>query len=415
MLHLSCISKLDACANLAHIVSSLLRLYINIRMHLLHTKTIKLHEFIGSKVPKYAILSHRWEGSEISFKDVTKYRNLGASGWAKIRKSCEIANMRGMEWIWIDTCCIDKRSSAELSEAINSMFQWYRDAQECYAYLSDVPSGCTTESHSEHRSPFRQSEWFTRGWTLQELIAPWSIIVLDQAWEKIGTKQSLDYLISSITGIDCLNDDSSDADDSPLNHCVAVKLSWASRRVTTRQEDIAYCLMGLFNVNMPLLYGEGKRAFVRLQLEIMKQNYDASIFAWTERAGNNIGLLATSPAAFHGSADVRFNAGHALRPSFSMTNEGLRLECIKLPGLSHRNFSMPDVGKYHLVPIGCHQGKATGCLAICLYQSGPDETRCYRIYNSPLLIVDEANAISEVRSKDLCRRNVYVIQRDDFY
>ena len=107
-------------------------------MRLLNTSTIQLHEFFGSKIPFYAILSHRWEESEISFKDVTKSRNLDAPGWAKVRASCALAKSRGKQWIWIDTCCIDRRSSAELSEAINSMFAWYKNSIECYAYLVDV-------------------------------------------------------------------------------------------------------------------------------------------------------------------------------------------------------------------------------------------------------------------------------------
>ena len=155
---------------------------------------------------RYATLSHRWEQDELSYQDLQAQRNRDGAGFTKVQKSCKKASTDGYEWLWVDTCCIDKSSSAELSDAINSMFRWYQDAQVCYAYLSDVPTGCTTDSHHEGQSPFRRSQWFTRGWTLQELIAPSSVIFLDQAWTEIGTRHSLEHLISSITGIENLNE-----------------------------------------------------------------------------------------------------------------------------------------------------------------------------------------------------------------
>jgi hypothetical protein len=153
-----------------------------------------------------------------------------------------------------DTVCINKSSSAELSEAINSMFQWYREAQVCYAYLADVSSDFLG---SRAVSPaVRRSRWFTRGWTLQELLAPATVIFLNESWVEVGTKSSFAELISSVTGI--ARSDMANFRDAN----VAVKMSWAANRETTRTEDIAYCLMGLFGVNMPLLYGEGRNAFM---------------------------------------------------------------------------------------------------------------------------------------------------------
>lgn len=173
---------------------------------------------------------------------------------------------------WIDSCCIDKTSSAELSEAINSMFKWYQKAQVCYAYLSDVASA--RQNPSDRYSDFRLTKWFTRGWTLQELLAPSSVEFCDCNWVEIGTKLSLQNEVSKVTGISIehLQDYSAAS--------VAQKLSWASLRATTRREDEAYCLMGLFDVNMPTLYGEGDKAFLRLQLEILSQTDDESLFAW---------------------------------------------------------------------------------------------------------------------------------------
>ena len=163
-----------------------------------------------------------------------------------------------------DLCCIDKTSSAELSEAINSMYRWYQESGVCYAYLADVPPNA-----------FSKSRWFTRGWTLQELIAPSTVIFLDQKWQEIGTKSSLQRVISEITGIPTdilLGGDLEDAS-------IAQRMSWASKRETTRVEDAAYCLMGIFSIHMPMLYGEGERAFIRLQEEIMRVSDDHSLFA----------------------------------------------------------------------------------------------------------------------------------------
>lgn len=178
-------------------------------MRLLNTTTLELHEFFDAKIPEYAILSHRWEDGEVSFKDVFKRRNLEAPRWIKVQKSCEFARKRKAIWIWIDTCFIDKRSSAELSEAINSMYRWYSEATECYAYLNDVLFDFehvpnmkawrpfeTTLSEEDERT-FRNSEWFHRGWTLQELIAPSNVLFIDKDWkETIGSKRSLAPLLS---------------------------------------------------------------------------------------------------------------------------------------------------------------------------------------------------------------------------
>lgn len=147
-------------------------------MRLLNTATSKLEEFSGSDIPKYAILSHRWGAKEVTFQDIQNSKNLqdyiqtmaNFEGWFKIRGSCEQAVVDGYQWMWVDSCCIDKTSSAELSEAINSMFNWYRDSEVCYAYLSDVIS------IREEGLGFGASKWFTRGWTLQELLAPKKLV-----------------------------------------------------------------------------------------------------------------------------------------------------------------------------------------------------------------------------------------------
>src|SRR2546423_857263 len=242
-------------------------------MRLLNTTTIKLHEFRGSAVPSYAILSHRWEQDEVSFQDVLNKRRLDAQGWGKVRKCCAFAKSRGHEFVWIDTCCIDKTSSAELTEAINSMFAWYQCAHTCYAYLSDVPPGL--ENKRDQEAAIGESKWFTRGWTLQELLAPSRVVFLSNDWnEVLGTKSSLSHVIYFVTGIRNVSE------VKIFQVSIASRMNWASKRVCTREEDTAYCLMGIFGVHMPLLYGEGRNAFMRLQLEILKNSPDESIFAW---------------------------------------------------------------------------------------------------------------------------------------
>jgi hypothetical protein len=183
----------------------------------------------------------------------------------------------GHEYIWIYTCCIDKSSSAELSEAINSMYAWYQKAEICYAVLDDVPGPDAADFEAE----FKASRWFTRGWTLQELLAPRNVVFFGRPLTgpsiMLGDRTSLCGLISTSTAI-------AEEDLIGSAYCqyctVAQKMSWASKRETTREEDIAYSLMGLFSVNMPLLYGEGARAFMRLQEEITNISDDQSIFAW---------------------------------------------------------------------------------------------------------------------------------------
>ncbi|EQB59054.1 HET domain-containing protein [Colletotrichum gloeosporioides Cg-14] len=262
-------------------------------MRLLHTTTLDLNEFIGD-VPPYAILSHTWENDEVSLQDLSTTAGRSKKGFKKIEACCAQARRDGCDWAWLDTCCIDKTSSAELSEAINSMFRWYRQARICYVYLSDLPSQYPGDVD---RRQFHNVKWFTRGWTLQELIAPRAIEFYDQNWEEVGTKVSLLDLLHDKTGI------RRDILDGTTTHTViptGERMSWASNRKTTRQEDLAYCLLGIFGIHMPLLYGEGSQAFIRLQQEILRTSEDLSILLWTglSRQTTTCGVLATAPSAF---------------------------------------------------------------------------------------------------------------------
>ena len=310
-------------------------------MRLLDTKSLEFGEFFDSDIPRYAILSHRWGENEVLYKEFKKGNASEGLGLKKVRESCAWAADHGYQWIWIDTCCIDKRSSAELSEAINSMYTWYGRSAVCLVYLSDVcysPSDVsvlkdlqarTSFSHVFSALPewdslkqhFRNSSWFKRGWTLQELLAPSRLKFFDQDWNYIGNFRRLKNDISEATGIPYKFLQQSHRDAS-----IAQRMSWASRRKTTRGEDLAYCLLGLFDINMPLLYGEGAdKAFYRLQSEILRTSNDESVFAWTSDT-TFAGLLASHPRDFADSGDIVSFPSHSNpRPHYTMTNRGLQI------------------------------------------------------------------------------------------
>ncbi|KAK7462393.1 hypothetical protein VKT23_007992 [Stygiomarasmius scandens] len=313
-------------------------------MRLLHTSTLKLHEFVKN-IPQYAILSHTWEEDEVVFQDLQTLSSIPypfhlifamrKKGFQKIKNACKHALKYGFTWIWIDSCCINKESSSELSEAINSMYTYYQGAQVCYAYLGDVcslsGSGNEIESPWSVPSGFKECKWFTRGWTLQELLAPSNVIFFDKSWTQIGTKWDLHNVITAITGIPTRVL----LDGDIRNISIAKRMSWAAHRQTTREEDRAYSLMGIFGVNMPPIYGEGgERAFLRLQHEIIKQSNDRSIFAWIaspldspERSSNR-GLFARSPYEFRASSEVTVSDSDVVigrLSSYALTNDGLRI------------------------------------------------------------------------------------------
>jgi len=194
-------------------------------MHLLNSSTLRVAKFQGDKVPPYAILSHTWgkEEDEVLFADMERGSAEGKLGYKKIRYSCAHAAAHGHDYIWVDTCCIDKSSSADLSEAINSMYTWYRDATICYAYLADVLADVDTTTLA---SPFANSKWFKRGWTLQELIAPPNLVFFSHDWLEIGTKLSLRQILSQITGIDVdILTDLKNLESAS----VAKRMSWANK------------------------------------------------------------------------------------------------------------------------------------------------------------------------------------------
>ena len=233
-------------------------------MRLLNARTLQLVEFKNHNPPKYAIVSHRWEQHEIVFEDL-RSGNLdhASASYYKLDGSRRRALEYGCEWLWLDTCCIDKSSSAELSEAINSMYEWYKSAFVCLVYLHDC--------HYQGQFPeIDHCAWFTRGWTLQEMIAPSDVAFFDSQWRYIGTKSDLCETIARITQIDI----EVLRGEDPTRFSIAQRFSWAANRHTTKPEDRAYCLLGLFQVSLSMTYGEGERAFLRLQEKIIMMPLD---------------------------------------------------------------------------------------------------------------------------------------------
>lgn len=286
-------------------------------MRLLNCETLKLEDHHGESTPNYAILSHTWEQEEILFDDIQHepphWRHK--KGAQKVLGSVAEARRLHFSYIWIDTCCIDKSSSAELSEAINSMFNWYLRSSVCIAYLSDV---YTSSMYS-----FVRSKWFTRGWTLQELIAPWEARFYCNDWEYLGDRASLVSEIVMATSIDRRLLQLSRSEPLPAtstpsgaqefklgtlySYSISERMKWASRRQTKRPEDMAYCLMGLFDIHMPLLYGEGgEKAFFRLQEAILKGTDDHSVLCFStknEHVSSTL-VLASSPSLFNSSLQI---------------------------------------------------------------------------------------------------------------
>ncbi|KAH7325663.1 heterokaryon incompatibility protein-domain-containing protein [Stachybotrys elegans] len=337
-------------------------------MRLLNARTLQFKEVQGLRgMPKYAILSHTWADTEVVYADLIASPQLARQRpeFAKVKLATQQALKDGLDYIWIDTCNMDKSSSAELSETINSMFMLYKNAEVCYAYLVDVaeppPAGWNDDGHNDDAwtNAFASARWFTRGWTLQELLAPRNVVFYSSDWRRIGTKRELCQTIARNTGISSAILLGSD----PGTTLVAERMSWAANRKTSRVEDQAYCLLGLFDINMPLLYGEGERAFVRLQHEIIKTTNDRSIFLWTAAEASCTtfrNMFARSPAEFASFNDYDLSACYG---RFDLTQSGLEIDMplLEVPGAEDPEF------------FGVVIDAGQGFHCICLRQIGENE------------------------------------------
>jgi len=334
-------------------------------MRLINIETLKLEQF-QQKFPPYTILSHTWGADEVTFQDFanTNLRRKKA-GFRKIELTCAQAQKDGLRYAWVDTCCIDKTKSAELEEAIKSMFKWYQQSVVCYVYLIDVPE---SDNIRVKGSKFSQSRWFTRGWTLQELIAPGKVVFYGANWGRLGDKISLGAQLFDITNIRPGILKGGKLSEISL----AERMSWASGRQTTRLEDTAYCLMGIFDANMPMLYGEGAKAFLRLQEHILKDSDDHSLFAWRASTKSATeapyrGLLADSPAEFVGCAGiVAFRSVTANKLHQSITNRGVPL--------TSNQHAIPGSPNKILASLNCRWGDDfTSVVSIELIGQGGDQ------------------------------------------
>ncbi|KAH7380478.1 hypothetical protein DE146DRAFT_637487 [Phaeosphaeria sp. MPI-PUGE-AT-0046c] len=358
-------------------------------MRLIDVDTLELRSFTDDDIPPYAILSHTWGADEISYQElvwINRIKALSGSlnqssmsssftssssqdeqsslmlasmemllrgnwnpgtsvgsmteedfrdrlGYSKIVHTAREVRDLKLKWVWIDTCCIDKSSSAELQESLNSMYRWYWNAKVCLVYLSDVSRADVIDTNTATvlaRVAFESCRWTKRGWTLQELLAPTTCRFYLKDWQYMGEK--VEYLeeLSHATGIPIPV-----LEDPVLVQEVSVaeRMSWAASRQTTRLEDIGYCLLGLFDIQMPLLYGEGEKAFTRLQEEILKTTDDHSLFAWkanTSDSSTYRGLLARSPAEFRDCGSVERESILSAFP-ISSTPIGIRVQLEFLP------------------------------------------------------------------------------------
>jgi hypothetical protein len=267
----------------------------------------------GDEIPPYAILSHTWqEGQEVIFDDMRNNLGKTKTGYDKIMFCAQQAKLDNLDYFWVDTCCIDKSSSAELTEAINSMFKWYTKAEKCYVFLSDI-------SATSGEVEFRKSRWFTRGWTLQELLAPASVQFFTKDRVLLGDKASLGQQIAEATGI-----------PSQALHAPSVKdfevterIGWAKTRQTRREEDEAYSLLGLLDVQLPLIYGEGRRsAFKRLHRELRES--EAEIVGMYAHGNVHWIVPQTANTLFTGRSELLGRIQEALRSDQSTNTPGAK-------------------------------------------------------------------------------------------
>ncbi|KAH3958519.1 hypothetical protein HBH98_077100 [Parastagonospora nodorum] len=305
---------------------------------------ILTRNLIGNdEVPPYAILSHTWvEGQEVTFDEFESKQGKSKSGYDKIVFCAQRAKLDGLDYFWVDTCCIDKKNSTELTEAINSMFKWYRNAIVCYAYLTDVPAAHSSSTSTD----LQNSRWFKRGWTLQELIAPTSVQFFDKNGSFLGDRVSLQEQIAGITGIP-----SQALQGTPLEMFkIDERKRWARQRETKLEEDQVYSLLGLLGIYMPLIYGEGRSSALRRlsrELKEIQIEDSAGIYQFT-----NMHWMVPSAftSQFTGRSKLLERLQAALIPDNTALDEQTRIVitgmggmgksevCIKLANLVRESF-----------------------------------------------------------------------------
>ena len=296
-------------------------------MRLLNVTTWKLESFDhASCIPPYITVSHCWDKDEIVYDDMAGLDSATErASFSKFRNAGRIATSLGIPWIWIDTVCINRSSTTELTEAVNSSFRWFRDSNTCIVYLDDLTYE-PTANEQDLEIALRRCRWMRRCWTLQELIAPPRVKFYDSEWRFIGSKKSLLHILSRITRV---NEEVLEDANCLAEYAVGVRMSWAAHRLAHRIEDMAYSLIGIFDVSMPIIYGEGVRSFLRLQEEILKYIDDATLFAW-QAYGSQMyrGLFASSPSEFSHFTTLSTTKSSRLQGLVCTTSSGVIIESL---------------------------------------------------------------------------------------
>jgi hypothetical protein len=384
-------------------------------MRLLNTTTNELKEFPEGDVPDYAILSHTWGDNEVTATDLADGLYSGKEAyWRKINAACKQALADQLEWLWADTCCFPRDNSAERGAAINLVFGWYRDARVCYVYLSDVPSrpgaGHGVEEETEDPeapgSAFRRSRWFSRGWTLMELLAPPEVRYYSSSWGFLGSYETLGLVSRETAGIPAATES---REQMLQSASVATVMSWASGRHTTLPEDKAYCLLGLLGVSMPIIYGEGEeQAFIRLQRRLLQRQDDHSILAWgygsTDRNDEEDattlcgGFLAKSLAGLAGCGNLHpCQAWKVKGPAFvGFTGEGVRMR-LPLVILTTGIWTAPQSTLYAILNC-CVDRDPSKLIAIPLRIDTHRKSDCvYERSGAPIVVSREALSYATLR------------------
>ncbi|KAH8201674.1 hypothetical protein TruAng_004195 [Truncatella angustata] len=315
-------------------------------MHLLTFQSdggLTLTKDLLNDIPPYAILSHTWgkDEEEVTFQDISHGQGTDKLGYRKIEFCGKQAVADGYTHFWVDSCCIDKSNNAELSEALNSMFRWYQNAERCYVHLADVLKEKDDDGNtarSAWKGAFEKSRWFTRGWTLQELIAPSVVEFYSAEWQRLGDKESLVQQLYEITGVPIRALQGSPLLEFPVDEL----MSWSVGRQTKRGEDMAYCLLGMLNVYLSPIYGEGKQhALVRLGEEVAKRrSRDRG-----GKAGGSTGSSQTEKAP-HPSALLPFGRDSDFVKRGEVLN-GIHRKCVK-PGSRTALVGLGGIGKSQL-------------------------------------------------------------------
>ncbi|KAI6007493.1 hypothetical protein EDC04DRAFT_2611339 [Pisolithus marmoratus] len=268
-------------------------------MYLLNVATQQLEDI--HELRPYAILSHALQAGEtVYFHQVGTESVRMQPGYEKVETCCEPARQGGLKYIWTDTCCANANNSAAYTETTTLAYTWYQQAHVCYTYLDDVDG---SEDSREKHSTFKRSRWFRLTWTLGELSAPKHVLL----------RERLDNDRNEGRPFECIHRDALEYPERVPCFSIATRMSWARGRTSTKHEDRVYALMGLFGVNLPILYGEGEtRTFLKLQNEILKTTDDQSIFAWHSAGGastsseyHSSGLLADTSKCFADCGNIQ--------------------------------------------------------------------------------------------------------------